>query len=171
MKIILSILLLISLAGCSDVTLSEALSTTEITFSFEAGPGTLVWWSAENTQERRSLTAAEAERGSVSIRVAKSGVTPVLLYRAGVLEPDGCIWPVDEHLDSYGGFASRILWRLLTESDAGSDPPDAVRAFCARFNWKRFSEVTAAVDNPWSLDQQAILQAIAAGTFTMKCLK
>lgn len=169
--LLLLVFILPFMGGCSHDSLPEAWSTKEVTFQFEAGPGSISWWTPDNTSESRMLTDDEAASGFVTLTVLKGSVTPVLFYRTGTLEPEGCIWPVSSEMDGAGGFCSRMLWRLLTETDPESGPPEAVRAFCARFNWKRFYEKTASVEDPWSLDQTAILRAIAGGTFTLRDLR
>lgn len=168
---ILTILILLCTEGCRNETLSSAHTTTEASFSFEPAAGTVVWWSKDNTPQQRELTAGEAAAGSVTLTVQKEGVTPVMLYQKDVVEPAGCIWPVSTSITEKGGFCSRILWRLLTETDNSSGPPEAIKAYCGRFNWKRFCDEVETIENPWELNQQKILKAVADGTFTMKCLK
>lgn len=164
-------LLVLCATGCTNGALSGAHAVTDATFTFEPAAGILVWWSTDNVPNQRSLTASEADSGSVTLSVRKDNMTPVMLYRENVLEPAGCIWPVSSIMDAAGGFSARMLWRLLTESDSASGPQEAVCAYCERFNWKRFCDVVATIENPWELNQQKILKAIADGTFTMKCLK
>ncbi len=163
----------------------EVLTRDEAVLTFEPGAGTLIWWSAGNTMEKRQLTSQEAETGTVTLSLLKGSVTPVLLYQEQVFsyedltpetlipvsQPMGCIWPVTSTMDERGGFASRMLWRLLTETHPVSGSPESIRDFCARFNWKRFTEEIATCPNPWELDQQKILRTIAAGMFTSNCLK
>lgn len=158
------------LSACSEGALAEALTTEEAAFSFAPAAGTVLWWSADNTPLRHTLTAAEAEAGSVTLTVRKGSVTPVLLYRTDEHEPSGCIWPVTGTMSTSGGFSSRMLWRLLAETDPATGPPEAIRAYLERFNWKRFCEEAAKLDDPWELDQQRILKAIAGGTFTLRDL-
>lgn len=167
----LSVLILLCGAGCTNSALSGPLATAATAFSFEPAAGDIVWWSADNAPMKRALTDAEAGSGTVTLSVRKGSVTPILLYRTGVLEPAGCIWPVSATLDDSGGFCARMLWRLLTETDSASGPPEAIRAFCERFNWNRFCKVVATIEKPWELNQTKILRAIAEGTFTQKCLK
>lgn len=195
------ILLLLVTAGCSDpamapalsknssgyleMSLPDSLTTTDKTFTFEPGEGALVWWSSDNTPEQRELTADEAASGAITLSVPKGSVMPVLLYRtdfqqedgaesssaAEIPHPSGCIWPLSTSLDAAGGFPARMLWRLLTETAPESGSPAAIRNYCARFNWKRFAEEAAKLEDPWSLDQQVILLAIAAGSFSLRDLK
>lgn len=171
MHILLIGAVLILLSGCPNGMLSGAAATSEATFTFEAGPGTLLWYAPENIPMKRALTDQEAETGIVTLKVLKGSVTPVLLYRNGTVEPEGAIWPVSAEISRTGGFASRMLWRLLTETEERYGSKENVREWCCHFNWKRFSEKTAALENPWQLDQQKILRAIAAGTFKMKDLR
>lgn len=197
---ILSLLFLLSVAGCTNASLETALSsvlpedagielpsaltTKEETFSFEPGEGVLVWWSADNTPEERPLTAEEAESGTVTLSAPKGSVMPVLIYRMTARQladpattqqplprPSGCIWPLSTDIDAAGGFPSRMLWRLLTEADPVTGSPADIRNYCARFNWKRFSEEAAKLDDPWLCDQRKLLRAIASGTFTLRDLK
>lgn len=198
--IFITVFLLVT-AGCSDpalvpalsknmvcvleTSLPDSLTTTEKTFSFEPGEGMLVWWSTDNTPERRELTADEAASGAVTLSVPKGSIMPVLLYYIGTQQaegtessstgdiphPSGCIWPLSTRIEKAGGFPARMLWRLLTETEPDSGPPAAIRDYCARFNWKRFSEEAAKLDDPWKLEQQVILLAIAAGTFSLQDLK
>lgn len=167
----LSLLILLCAAGCTNGALSGAHATTKASFTFEPAAGSVVWWSADNAPMKRELTKDEAASGSLTLTVRKGSVTPVMLYRSGILEPAGCIWPVSAVMDDNGGFSARMLWRLLNETDQSSGSPEAIRAYCERFNWKRFVEVVATIEKPWNLDQQMILRAIADGSFTQKCLK
>lgn len=171
MIFLLSAVALILLSGCPNGALSGTGATADIAFTFQAGPGTLYWFTADCTIESRALTATETSSGTFTLSVLKGSVTPVLLYRPDAVEPEGAIWPVTTSLDRTGGFSSRMLWRLLTETDENCGPPEAVREWCCHFNWKRFTESVAAIEDPWSLDQQKILLAIAAGTFKLKDLK
>lgn len=166
-----SVLILHCTAGCSNGALSEARATTEVQFTFEPAAGTVVWWSADNAPLEKELTASEAGSGTVTLTLKQGSVTPVMLYREDILEPAGCIWPVSAIIDDGGGFPARMLWRLLNETDPESGTPEAIRAFCERFNWKRFCDVVATIENPWNIDQQMVLNAIADGSFTQKCLK
>lgn len=189
-------MILMSLTACKNASLyelmadSELLSLTEqvtlseVTFTIDCTEGTLVWWTPDNEPEIRELTEAEIAGHSVTLEMPKNSMTPVLIYpsilcrdenapeaRLPVPRPIGCIWPVRSDLTASGGFSSRMLWRLLTETDSSSGTPEEIRNYCAHFNWKRFCEQIDGIENPWDLDQQKILLAIAEGTFTLNSLK
>lgn len=170
-RVMLSAFILLCAAGCTNGALAGIKAATHAQFTFKPAAGSVVWWSADNTPQKRELTDSEAESGTVTLRIRKGSITPIMLYRKGLTEPDGCIWPVASSMDESGGFSARMLWRLFNETDSSAGEPEAVRAFLERFNWNRFCKEVSAIENPWNLDQQMILRSIADGTFTWKCLK
>lgn len=195
--LLLSAAVIALFTGCSPGTLPEpapagnygkiygALIQRDEAFSFKSEAGTVFWWAADNTPQERRLSDEEVRTGCIILPVRKGSVTPVLLYpdkpahpeeasvnsQPAAAHPAGCIWPVSSVLDEDGGFASRMLWRLLSETEAFSGDTEQIRGYCAHFNWKRFSEEIQRFEDPWELDQQRILIRIADGTFSLKDLK
>ena len=113
--------------------------------------------------------SSETERQTlVSIAVSKGLVTPVLLFRDDYVQPLGFIYPFEAEFTEAGGFAAHILYRLIHESDGDKN---AVRLYCAHFNWQKFLQNVKKLDDPWHCDQTLILQSIADGTFKAHMLK
>ena len=104
----------------------------------------------------------------VSITFSKGLVTPVLLFYDGFVHPEGFIYPYEAEFTEAGGFAAHILYRLIHESDGDKN---AVRLYCAHFNWQKFLQNVRKLDDPWQCDQTLILQSIADGTFKANMLK
>ena len=181
-------LVCIAVAVSSCTLLYDAFGDTEtITFSmpesFDASntdvrifptgnPPTLMWIDANGSVRREPISALVEEfperQTSISITVSKGLVTPVLLFCDGLVHPEGFIYPYEAEFTEAGGFAAHILYRLIHESDGDKN---AVRLYCAHFNWQKFLQSVRKLDDPWQCDQTLILQSIADGTFKANTLK
>jgi hypothetical protein len=188
----------LAVAVSSCTPLYEAFSDTE-TLSFYVRDSqaddqpTLLWIDATGSVRREPISAlvagqrnddgqtaqvkqtppgepsSETERQTlVSITVSKGLVTPVLLFRDDYVHPTGFIYPYEAEFTESGGFAAHILYRLIHESDGDKN---AVRLYCAHFNWQKFLQNVRKLDDPWQCDQTLILQSIADGTFKANILK
>ncbi len=125
--------------------------------------------TAQVKQTSPGEPSSETERQTlVSITVSKGLVTPVLLFRDDYVHPIGFIYPYEAEFTEAGGFAAHILYRLIHESDGDKN---AVRLYCAHFNWQKFLQNVRKLDDPWQCDQTLILQSIADGTFKANILK
>ncbi|MBR6295982.1 MAG: hypothetical protein IKR40_05855 [Treponema sp.] len=83
-------------------------------------------------------------------------------------KPLGALYPFQDEISVAGGFVAYIADRLYrgAENDAESS-----RDYIARFNWPRFIEVCSEAEDPWRLDCERIVSAIASGSFKKSDVK
>lgn len=110
---------------------------------------------------------------SVSITAAKNSVTPVLaspVYRnkGTAAECYGLLYPFTDWLSYKTGFVAGIFYSLWIQSTDGMQQKQRWINF---FNWRRFLEECSRFENPWLLDRERILKAIAAGSFKKSDLR
>jgi len=82
--------------------------------------------------------------------------------------PLGALYPFQDEISVAGGFVAYIADRLYrgSENDA-----ECSRDYIARFNWPKLIEICSAVDDPWLIDGERIVSAIASGTFKKSDVK
>ncbi len=93
----------------------------------------------------------------------KNVVVGVLVYpikNGRRLLPLGAIYPFETLVTKKNGYAAYIADRLYRSS---TDRPNQVQDFVSRFNWKKFIQTVEGFENPWFLDTDRIVKAIAAG--------
>jgi hypothetical protein len=154
----------------------------------------VMYWSVRYSTDsgQKSFTAAP-EQKTFTVTLPKNIpaavlVWPVTVHPAGTVRffhPAGCIYPYTTVLAWQDGFAADILATLYS----ASKDRETTGSFCSYFNWERFMDVlhrkeTESEDcirqaiedgtstipayyNPWLLDKNDILSAIADRSFTV----
>jgi hypothetical protein len=125
------------------------------------------------------------ETQTTSLTMPKNRVVPVLLYPLTAVaegssgqfrffKPAGCIYPFSPYASWQDGFGAQLLLDILTSS---SGDYENHRAFCARFNWRRFQDEIAALAaedrtfNPWTINRAKLFASFALGKFSKTLLK
>lgn len=161
--------------SCDNGFFHDALYTKTLTISTNGKTGTLLWIDDGGDVRRKTFTEEEAETAAAVITVSKGYVTPILFFENEKEAPEGFIYPFEAEFTEAGGFAAHILYRLIKDANDTSSGKNAVRPYCAHFNWKKFQELVEQAaekgENPWGCDQTLILESIANGTFTPHVLK
>ncbi|MDE5898378.1 MAG: hypothetical protein K2H09_03835 [Treponemataceae bacterium] len=98
---------------------------------------------------------------------------PELLF----FRPCGAVYPFQTELSWQDGFAASCLSDFYAYALRSGVPEDAAVRHASCFNWTKFSSSLAlkgaaaeAFYNPWQLDRNAILAAIAARSFSVTLL-
>lgn len=74
--------------------------------------------------------------------------------------PLGAVYPYSCRLDVTGGFVAEVLARVYRLSEGSG-----VQDYLTRFNWQRLYDECAVYEDPWVLDMDRIVRAIAKGSF------
>lgn len=144
---LLALIVLLTSASCS-VTACFADSET-VTFTVDGIPG-----------EQIVLT------------VRKNVCTPVLkeVNEADTTVLYGTIYPYSTALTQKDSFAADVLQTLYCGAD-DSISESQKDNFLMRFNWQRFMEECRSYEEPWLLDKEKIMKAIASGSFKASDIK
>ena len=119
-----------------------------------------------------SYSAVHASGKKAVLEFRKNSLSSVLAFPVtddgSIKNPYGTIYPFEVPLDYKNGFASGVLHSLFLSSE---NAPDEKERFLSRFNWQRFMKECALFEDPWLLDKEQIMKAIADGTFRKNVLK
>ncbi len=95
--------------------------------------------------------------------------TSLLAYLDGEERPLGAIYPYSIRLQEKDGFAASVLYSLYCQSKQGGEE---TAYFLCRFNWQKFMEsCRQKAEDPWSLDKERIMKAIASGHFSLRDIR
>ena len=103
---------------------------------------------------------------SFSLFLVQNQLTPVLVYFENEPFPYGAIYPYSTEFSKHQGFSSRILFRFLNETQSSNK--QKLRKYISNFNWKKFNEKIETYENPWNLNQEILLEALAGKTLSAK---
>lgn len=101
-----------------------------------------------------------------SLLLTQNQLTPVLVYFENEPFPYGAIYPYSTEFSKHQGFSSRILFRFLNETQTTNK--NLLRKHISFFNWEKFNEKVKTYENPWDLNQEILLEALAGKTFSAK---
>lgn len=82
----------------------------------------------------------------------------------------GTIYPYGTILTQKDSFAADVLRTMYAATD-DSASDSQIQNFFMRFNWQRFMEECRNYENPWLLDKEKIMKAIASGSFKVTDLR
>ncbi|MBO4403882.1 MAG: hypothetical protein J5780_00945 [Treponema sp.] len=107
---------------------------------------------------------------NAALEFNRNALSSVLAFPSDVsgANPYGTVYPFDFPVDYKNGFASLVLYSLFLSSE---NTPAEKEWFLSRFNWQRFIKECAQLDDPWLLDKEQIMNAIAEGKFRKNLLK
>ena len=97
------------------------------------------------------------------ITVFKNTPTPVLFRD----EKYGIIYPYTLELDKASAFCADVF---LTMYKASNSQKESSLLYLQQFNWAKLIECVSEYDDPWLLNKQKIMEAIADGTFTKRSI-
>lgn len=158
-------LLLLILTACSTGYTPHRLNRIRqipVTITFPAAKAqSISWIDTAGILQHTDLSPSDArDTASVTLSLPATLVTPVLVTYGGSDHPLGCVYPGDAVCTVAGGWAAHILRQFLKKT-----PGTNIRQYAGCFNWKKLTAAAAKLDDPWSLDEEAILTAINDGTF------
>ena len=172
------------LTGCSQIIwpFSEQAKSKsikiEIPFSSLSDNAFYRFIDTEGSSQKVYLSPSTK---NINIDVQKNKPTPFLFYSSETdSRPMGCLYPCSTTNSIIGGFIALIAFCLYNQSDG---TPEEIAALIAHFNWYKLYEKlteyenealennTSVADTIWSFDQEAIITAIASGTFDSYTLK
>lgn len=107
----------------------------------------------------------------IHITVTNNKPTPFLFYTSDIdTKPIGCLYPVTNEVSNLGGFTAHIAFCLYNQSYGSKSE---ILSLISHFNWFKFYAIlkTYTFETMWQLDQQAIITAIADGSFALTDLK
>lgn len=138
----------------------------------------------------QNITANESSR-TVNLSLPRNKATPVLCYPitrnpenatnegTEFFHPAGCVHPYSTNPTWNDGFTAQVLSSLL-KTKGNADIHEKER-FCSLFNWERLSSLVKQKEsesisngdsfNPWQLDMDSTLKAIASGKFAKHNVK
>ncbi len=157
--------------SCTNIFENLFGTHDNVTFLFDNtkqsnGSSYIVYLDANNNKK---ILFMANNQSNVTIGLNKNYLTPILLYSSSYdTEPSGCIYPYNTTLDTYGGFAAWILYRLQY---ATNENVQKTHTYLSYFNWQRFIDYIKKYDNPWVLHQDLILENIADRTFNVYSIK
>lgn len=131
--------------------------------------------------ETVTLTVEDFPEEQITLTVRKNVCTPVIRkiyseektvqgYRQDTALLYGTIYPYSRTLTRKDSFAADVLQTMYcaADEDVTSSQKDN---FFMRFNWQRFMEECRMYDDPWLLDKEKIMKAIASGSFKSTDIK
>lgn len=165
--------------GCSFQEFQKKISTEKIIINLtsvnsETSKCLKIVWidECENVQEIFiSELNSNEEQSKITLTLCKNSVTPILVYYDNTKNPFGFIYPYEQEISFYGGFSSRILFRLLTDTYEKFGSKKQIRQYCNYFNWEKFNEKIKAFEDPWELNQLLILESIGNASFSTYTLQ
>ncbi len=138
----------------------QTVKTVSVDFSIaepeqEWFPLTAVWADRSGNQQSVSIATS-----SFTLNLPSDVVTPILIDIPDSEHPIGCVYPANTICTPAGGWAAHILFQFLKKTQGQN-----VRIYASQFNWKKLMDTASKIENPWQLDEETILNAIADGTF------
>ncbi|MBO5607005.1 MAG: hypothetical protein J5930_03845 [Treponema sp.] len=106
-----------------------------------------------------------------SLELPKNTSVGVLAYpvvNGNKMLPYGTIYPHGSILTKRRGFSALTIDRLYRLSESGAQ---ISQDYISRFNWQQFMDECEKCGDPWQIDGERILKAIAAGSFKKSDLK
>ena len=151
----------------------EMISSTESVHIDFSSLGLLPdsWYISCFDGEIEQRIVQDGREKSLSVIVEKNTPIGILVYPVVSSvkgRPLGALYPFQSEISETGGFVAYIAERLYrgSENDGACS-----RDYLARFNWPKFIEICNEVDDPWKLDSERIISAIASGTFKKSDIK
>lgn len=162
MNILILTVIFMLISSCSMV-----LPTVEVDFSISSEiPSDFDFLEIrvfDGTIEKR-LELKDIGKG-FSLELPKNVVLGILAFPVKDdkrLTPFGAVYPYSTHLDFKNGFTALLIERLYRGS---LDTQAQTQDFISRFNWPKLVDLCSDFENPWDLDAQRIITAIASGRF------
>ena len=164
--------------SCSDNPFCDEREVTlslEVPDSYNAVTSwSIVYTDKDNVLCKKKYSSQQLHSSStITLVLHKSCPIPVLAYPTSFSEPHddtlltkplGAIVPYSTSLVFADGFAADIL-RTLYVASLQSRTVSQVQEYLSRFNWARLLKRCASYPDPWLLDKERILRAIANGSF------
>lgn len=154
-------------SGCEMISNTEILS---IDFSSTAlSPGS--WYVSCYDGENEQVILLDGDEKKFCLTLEKNTPAGILVYpvNEGWKErPLGALYPFQNEITETGGFVAYIADRLYRGSENGCD---SSRDYLARFNWPSFIALCEQSSDPWELDSERIIFAIASGRFKKSDVK
>ena len=170
------------ISACSAVSLDEETVTFHLppSHDFCSDEWNIRWVTSEGEVKERSLKNTVAAKitlpkNSVAAVIArpecKQTLKKVNVPLKDFLADKNCfaaIYPFSSTLDKSNSFAAAVFMQVAL---CAADEKRQVQKFMNSFNWRRFCLECAAFENPWLLDKERIVKAIASGNFKKSDLK
>ena len=141
-----------------------------------------VKWICEDNSGNGVCRVLDNCCGSVILELPKNYAVPVLVFSGAseaIMAGDN-IATVSEYRNQYGmiypytvgvsekdAFASSVLFTMYAASSSGLKETEE---YLSSFNWGKFIELCDEYENPWKLNKQKIMEAIADGSFSKKSM-
>ncbi|MBQ5492119.1 MAG: hypothetical protein IIT68_08735 [Treponema sp.] len=130
---------------------------------------TVTWTDSANCENTNRLSQCQtgAEQ-RITLTVSKNGCTPVVVTfyddcNRMCGKPYGMIIPYTNSLNQKDGFSAELLRALYVSAQNGT--PAQVQNYLSRFDWVRFMQTCRTYEDPWLLDKERLMKAIAGGSF------
>lgn len=150
----------VAFLSCSLFSLTE---TVEFSIGNEAGQVDGMDVFCVSSPDIESHLYVQAGVESLPFSVPVNYVSAVLAYPvvSGFRQrPVGALYPYSCRMDVTGGFVAEVLARVYRMAEG-----ESVQDYVARFNWQRLYDECSLYEDPWILDMDRIVKAIAKGSF------
>ncbi|MBP5752363.1 MAG: hypothetical protein J6W60_05840 [Treponema sp.] len=159
-------------SGCAIFSLTETVDfsmETEALCRNAGGDFQGIELFCVSSPEIESHIRVQADCREFPFSLPKNYVSAVLAYPVvdGFRKrPLGAVYPYSCKLDVTGGFVAEVLARVYRLAEGSG-----VQDYLSRFNWQRLYDECAVYEDPWVLDMDRIVKAIAKGSFRKSDLK
>ena len=129
----------------------------------------ITWTDEFNCEKTKRLSQSKAgAEQQLTLTLNKNGCSPVLVTFYDQEDrkctyPYGLIFPHTKTLSQKDSFAAELLRALYVS--AQNDSPVQVQNYLARFDWIRFMQTCRTYEDPWLLNKERLMKAIASGSF------
>ncbi len=164
-SLLLPLLLLFFATSCHtgyNTSRFATIYTTTANITFPADTvQSIIWFDADDTIQTISPEQLPSDNTSpITLTLPTQQVTPILVFYKNQERPSGCIYPLSTQCTPLGGWAAHLLYQFLRKTKG-----ENIRQFATQFNWKKLMDAASRLNDPWQLDEEAILTAISEGSF------